>query len=293
MNHRLFLPLAISVLVLAGCYRQASDSFEQVDSQNVQSIESPTALPITPTLDETAIEAMSGDETDQPSTVPSKTPDPNDPDPTDDIPATSTIIVRNTAQPPLVPTATNPVFRTPEPPPGQVVQPTINPPTATPTFDIIPPTPTDVADGVQATDECVHEVVSGDNLFRIAINNGTTVEAIMQLNTLENDAIQIEQLLRIPGCVPGQADDDDDSTTTTVTRPTATSSVGGSSVATVEPADNIPSAGEQIHVVASGETLGGIARRYGLTIADIVEANNLTNPNALSIGQELLIPAGS
>ncbi len=45
-----------------------------------------------------------------------------------------------------------------------------------------------------------------------------------------------------------------------------------------------------VHVVASGESLQYIARLYGVRIADIVAANQLTNPDRLRIGQELLIP---
>lgn len=46
------------------------------------------------------------------------------------------------------------------------------------------------------------------------------------------------------------------------------------------------------HTVADGETLTGIALGYGISIEAIVTANNLTNPDALFIGQSLLIPVG-
>jgi len=44
------------------------------------------------------------------------------------------------------------------------------------------------------------------------------------------------------------------------------------------------------HTVLWGETLSGIARRYGVTVADIVAANNLANANLIYAGQKLLIP---
>ena len=44
------------------------------------------------------------------------------------------------------------------------------------------------------------------------------------------------------------------------------------------------------HRVQSGDYLEKIANRYGLSSADLVEANNLENPNVLQIGQELFIP---
>jgi LysM repeat protein len=47
-----------------------------------------------------------------------------------------------------------------------------------------------------------------------------------------------------------------------------------------------------IHQVESGETLGAIAQLYDVSIDDIVAANNLVNPDALDIGDQLLIPIG-
>lgn len=46
----------------------------------------------------------------------------------------------------------------------------------------------------------------------------------------------------------------------------------------------------QIHVVQSNQTVTGIARAYGTTVNDLVEANDLPNPNQLAIGQALVIP---
>lgn len=44
------------------------------------------------------------------------------------------------------------------------------------------------------------------------------------------------------------------------------------------------------YVVRPGDTLTSIAQRYGTTVAAIVEANNITNPNLIFVGQVLLIP---
>jgi spore germination protein len=46
----------------------------------------------------------------------------------------------------------------------------------------------------------------------------------------------------------------------------------------------------QIHVIQQGESLTGIARAYGSTVADIVEANEIPNPNNLVVGQTVVIP---
>ncbi|MCA1057303.1 glycoside hydrolase family 18 protein [Rossellomorea aquimaris] len=46
----------------------------------------------------------------------------------------------------------------------------------------------------------------------------------------------------------------------------------------------------QIHVVQRNQSLFGIAQAYGSTVKDIVEANELPNPDNLVIGQSLVIP---
>ena len=50
-----------------------------------------------------------------------------------------------------------------------------------------------------------------------------------------------------------------------------------------------PSAGVQ-HVVASGETVETIASQYGVTAAEIIAANNLTDPDLIRVGDVLIIP---
>ena len=49
------------------------------------------------------------------------------------------------------------------------------------------------------------------------------------------------------------------------------------------------SLGEDYYQVKSGDTLWGIARRFGISVDELKSANNLTS-NALSIGQNLYIP---
>ncbi len=49
---------------------------------------------------------------------------------------------------------------------------------------------------------------------------------------------------------------------------------------------------ERSHTVKTGDTLDEISREYDVTIKDIVEANSLTNPDRLKVGQTLVIPDG-
>jgi len=45
------------------------------------------------------------------------------------------------------------------------------------------------------------------------------------------------------------------------------------------------------HEVKRGETLASIAQQYGVTVADIVQANGISNPNIIAVGKVLTIPA--
>jgi LysM repeat protein len=46
----------------------------------------------------------------------------------------------------------------------------------------------------------------------------------------------------------------------------------------------------QTYVVRSGDTLGGIANRFGTTVRAIADLNGISDPTRLQIGQRLLIP---
>lgn len=45
-----------------------------------------------------------------------------------------------------------------------------------------------------------------------------------------------------------------------------------------------------IYIVQPGDTLSSIAARFNISVNDLMNANNITNPNVLSEGQELIIP---
>jgi membrane-bound lytic murein transglycosylase D len=46
----------------------------------------------------------------------------------------------------------------------------------------------------------------------------------------------------------------------------------------------------QYHTVRRGDTLGAVARRYGTTVAQITQANNISVRKTLQVGQSLVIP---
>jgi len=51
-----------------------------------------------------------------------------------------------------------------------------------------------------------------------------------------------------------------------------------------------PSPTPVMHIVESGDTLFGIAFEYGVDVENLQAVNGIDNPNALSIGQSLIIP---
>jgi LysM repeat protein len=51
-----------------------------------------------------------------------------------------------------------------------------------------------------------------------------------------------------------------------------------------------PSPPPQVYTVVAGDTLSAIARRFGCDIQALVSANQLADPNALRVGQQLRIP---
>lgn len=51
-----------------------------------------------------------------------------------------------------------------------------------------------------------------------------------------------------------------------------------------------PAQGQTVHVVQPGETLFRIAQTYGVTVDDLVAANNLSDRNVIHVGQQLIVP---
>ena len=65
-----------------------------------------------------------------------------------------------------------------------------------------------------------------------------------------------------------------------------------------EPANKLATGPEPVatalissHRVVAGDTLSRIAERYGLSMASLMQANNLSNPNLLHVGQIITLPA--
>lgn len=274
------------LVLLAGCFRSAGDSVEPTvdpainpivtdSAETTQSVDSspgtPTLPPITILAPSDRNPALSTEET---------TSDVGASDATQPAAGQSTIV------PP--PTAT-PQFITPGSPLAAIPFDEIATPESTREVMVSGAEATAEAGAVGSAraENCIYVVESGDSLYSIAVDNDTTVDAIMEANPdLEGDPPVLfpgDELL-IPDCDPAalaalQAGEDEEET-----------DEADEAEDTGEPtAEGTPAAGE-IYRVRPGDTLFTIAQRFGVRMADIIEANDLTNPDRLNIGQELIIP---
>lgn len=249
--------LALTSLTLTGCFRQAEEPFATLPPSQI------TSLPLTQPTTEGDVPLL--------VTLP-----PDDPIPTQPL-----IVTVETTNNPLM-------FTTPTDSPtatlsaesdlmgggGMLTELIIvtHTPTAgaSATSDLLA-TPTDAffnatGEPQEVSAECLYIVKSGETLLGIANRNGVTVSALRSANNITGDLIHVGDELVIPDC------DAESVTPTPGSSPTP-----------------VPS-GFESYTVQSGDTLFSIAQRNGTTVQAIVDANDLSNPNALSIGDVLLIP---
>lgn len=58
-----------------------------------------------------------------------------------------------------------------------------------------------------------------------------------------------------------------------------------------EPVPQPPPSGDHlVYTVAEGDTISGIAKRYGITVWQLIEANDLADPNSIAVGEQIIIP---
>jgi LysM repeat protein len=133
-------------------------------------------------------------------------------------------------------------------------------PTATPRATTTPTgTPTPVP-------PLEYTVKNGDTPGRIALLYDLTVPELMSFNSkAEDDMIVVGEVLKIPP------------------QPTATATVGPG---TATP----PPLNEVVYTVQPGDTLSGIALKFGVPLSRIQDRNNIKDPQSLQVGQQLVIP---
>jgi LysM repeat protein len=122
-----------------------------------------------------------------------------------------------------------------------------------------------------------YTVERGDSLWSIAKKHGLTVAELSKANSLPSGAaLKPGRKLIIPG-KPGQ--------------PAAAAAQSEISAPAATTAAAKPANGEAVrHTVQSGESLGVIARKYGVSVGELAAANNITDPSKVRAGQSLIVP---
>ena len=67
--------------------------------------------------------------------------------------------------------------------------------------------------------------------------------------------------------------------------------VSGSATTNTTSSATTSSSGEKIYIVKSGDSLSGIAAKYGTTYQILAKYNNISNPNVIRVGQKIKIPS--
>jgi LysM repeat protein len=138
-----------------------------------------------------------------------------------------------------------------------------------------------VSDVTPAT---AYTVARGDSLWSVAKKNHLQQADLAAANNLKASAVlHVGQKLIIPS-KPTRAGE----------APAAPEAAPAEQAAAPAAAAAAAGAGDSTrHVVKPGETLGAIARKYGVKQGDIAVANNITDPRKIQPGQELVIPSKS
>lgn len=164
----------------------------------------------------------------------------------------------------------------------------------------------------------VHVVAAGETLGSIALQYGTTTQALAAANGLPNpNLIRIGQQLTVgggatptPSVTPGSTHTVQPGESLAAiaaqygTTPEALAAANGiippyviyagtTLRLTGEPFVAATAASESTYLVAPGDTLGAIAARYGTTSGQLATVNLITDPNLITVGQSLRVPTSS
>jgi LysM repeat protein len=118
-----------------------------------------------------------------------------------------------------------------------------------------------------------HRVAQGETLFALARRYHVSVDQITGANPQLKNGLAIGEVVLVPRPSAGGGR----ATAAAAARPAA--------------ADPTPTTAPARYTVAKGETLFGIARRYNLSPAELVQLNHLPAGGAVRVGQELLLRA--
>lgn len=133
---------------------------------------------------------------------------------------------------------------------------------------------------------CIHTVQLGDNLFRMSMLYGVSVNQLAAANGITNiQIILVGQQVTIPGC----------GTTGVYPQPTAIPTLGSGTGGFQTPGVgvSVPSQSASVcntHIVEQYETLFEISLTYGVPMTSIINVNAISNSNIIIMGTTLQIP---
>lgn len=157
------------------------------------------------------------------------------------------------------------------------------------------------ADGKTKTTVKYHKVKRGETLSKVARKYGVSTASVKKWNGLRSNRLKRGQTLRINIVERIEEEDVPEKDTLTAAADKNEETVSGTSPAVTASTEEceLPEAdlgrsepeNPEYHKVARGESLGKIAARYGVSVADLKKWNNLSSNNIMA-GQRLLVDAG-
>jgi len=159
----------------------------------------------------------------------------------------------------------------------------VTPPVSAPPTEI----PAPPAAAPEATDVRVHKIVKGDTLAGLSAKYGVSVDDLLKWNKLtKKSRLSIGQEIRI-------SSETSSSTETTVETVSQQSEpepeLKPEPEPEPQPAPAVNAGG--IHTIAKGDTLAAVAKKYGVSLDDLLKWNKLTAKSRLNIGQEIRLSA--
>jgi len=119
-----------------------------------------------------------------------------------------------------------------------------------------------------------YTVQAGDTLYDIAQRFEVSLEELMDVNDITDPAsLSVGQKLIIPGQEPGLVPEGTPTPEGETTTPTTTA--------------------EGVYIIQEGDYPSSIAEQFGISVEELMEANGITDPTSLKVGQELIIPTAT
>jgi LysM repeat protein len=147
--------------------------------------------------------------------------------------------------------------------------------------------------------QTTYTVVAGDTLKRIASKFKTSIESLEKANNLTSTSIlKVGQTLVVgssakAAAAPAQAVDSTAKAAPTpavVAKAPPVKPAAVQEKAEAQPLEKPQTTEEKSYVVAKGDNPYSLAKKFNITQAALMKANNIDDPKKLKIGQKLLIP---